>query len=74
MTRLTLGQKEALLAELRVAGQSAEVRALLESKFNELKTCPHYQGRRASCSERREDLVPVLVARDRLGATAEFLF
>ena len=46
VTRLTPGQKEALLAELRVAGQGDEVRALVESRFSEMKACPHCQSTR----------------------------
>ena len=46
VTRLTPGQKQALLAELKIAGQGDEVLALVESRFNEMRACPHCQSTR----------------------------
>ena len=50
VTRLTSGQKAALLAALNGGGHDEEVRLLLESRLTETRACPHCHGARVVCN------------------------
>jgi hypothetical protein len=53
--------------------EADETSCLRPSKGQRLGRTPRERGGRSSRTDRGEDLIPVLVSRDRSGATAGFL-
>ena len=59
--------------ELTGVVEAEETFFLRSNKGQPTRRKAHKRGRRASRTQRGEDLIPILVARDRSGETADFL-